>query len=190
VRRFGGFVAKYMGDGVLIYFGYPQAHEDDAERAVRAGLGAIAAVRALKFSVPLQARVGIATWLVVVGDLIGSGEAQERGIIGETPNPAAYSYEGRRKRGRPDGQITSTLLAHNLSTPSRKNIPLNPSGKSALRLRPSHPNEGRLAIVTDVAVRCGGREGHERRTWPARTAKSCGPGAPVLALSAREVSRG
>jgi hypothetical protein len=150
VRRFGGFVAKYMGDGVLIYFGYPQAHEDDAERAVRAGLGAIAAVRALKFSVPLQARVGIATWLVVVGDLIGSGEAQERGIIGETPNPAAYSYEGRRKRGRPDGQITSTLLAHNLSTPSRKNIPLNPSGKSTLRLRPSHPNEGRLAIVTDV----------------------------------------
>ena len=89
VRRFGGFVAKYMGDGVLIYFGYPQAHEDDAERAVRAGLEAIAAVRALKFSVPLQARVGIATGLVVVGDLIGSGEAQERGIIGETPNLAA-----------------------------------------------------------------------------------------------------
>jgi class 3 adenylate cyclase len=89
VRRFSGFVAKYMGDGVLIYFGYPQAHEDDAERAVRAGLEAIAAVRALKFSVPLQARVGIATGLVVVGDLIGSGEAQERGIIGETPNLAA-----------------------------------------------------------------------------------------------------
>jgi class 3 adenylate cyclase len=89
VRRFGGFVAKYMGDGVLIYFGYPQAHEDDAERAVRAALEAIAAVRAFKFSVPLQARVGIATGLVVVGDLIGSGEAQERGIIGETPNLAA-----------------------------------------------------------------------------------------------------
>ncbi|MEK9284761.1 MULTISPECIES: adenylate/guanylate cyclase domain-containing protein [unclassified Bradyrhizobium] len=71
VRRFGGFVAKYMGDGVLIYFGYPQAHEDDAERAVRAGLEAIAAVRAFKFSVPLQARVGIATGLVVVGDRIG-----------------------------------------------------------------------------------------------------------------------
>jgi predicted ATPase/class 3 adenylate cyclase len=89
VGRFGGFVAKYMGDGVLIYFGYPQAHEDDAERAVRAGLEAIAAVRAFNFSVPLQARVGIATGLVVVGDLIGSGEAQERGIIGETPNLAA-----------------------------------------------------------------------------------------------------
>src|ERR1700745_3443421 len=89
VRRFGGFVAKYMGDGVLVYFGYPQAHEDDAERAVRAGLEAIAAVGALKLSVPLQTRIGIATGVVVVGDLIGSGEAQERGIVGETPNVAA-----------------------------------------------------------------------------------------------------
>jgi class 3 adenylate cyclase/predicted ATPase len=89
VRRFGGFVAKYLGDGVLVYFGYPQAHEDDAERAVRAALEAIAAVGALKFSAPLQTRVGIATGLVVVGDLIGSGEAQERGIVGETPNLAA-----------------------------------------------------------------------------------------------------
>jgi class 3 adenylate cyclase len=89
VQRFGGFVAKYMGDGVLIYFGYPQAHEDDAERAVRAGLDLIAAVSALKSPVSLQTRVGIATGMVVVGDLIGSGEAQERGIVGETPNLAA-----------------------------------------------------------------------------------------------------
>jgi class 3 adenylate cyclase len=89
VRRFGGFVAKYMGDAVLAYFGYPQAHEDDADRAVRAGLEAIAAVGGLKSSVPLKTRVGIATGLVVVGDLIGSGEAQERGIVGETPNLAA-----------------------------------------------------------------------------------------------------
>jgi class 3 adenylate cyclase len=89
VRRFDGFVAKYMGDGVLVYFGYPEAHEDDAERAVRAGLEGITAVRALKLSVPLQTRVGIATGLVVVGDLIGSGEAHERGIVGETPNLAA-----------------------------------------------------------------------------------------------------
>jgi class 3 adenylate cyclase len=89
VRRFDGFVAKYMGDGVLAYFGYPQAHEDDAERAVRAGLELVAAVTALKASVSLQTRVGIATGLVVVGDLIGSGEAQERGIVGETPNLAA-----------------------------------------------------------------------------------------------------
>ena len=89
VRRFDGFVAKYMGDGVLIYFGYPQAHEDDAERAVRAGLELVGSVSALKLNAPLQTRIGIATGLVVVGDLIGSGEAQERGIVGETPNLAA-----------------------------------------------------------------------------------------------------
>ena len=89
VQRFGGFVAKYMGDGVLVYFGYPQAHEDDAERAVRAGLGVIAAVGSLRAASPLQTRVGIATGLVIVGDLVGSGEAQERGIVGETPNLAA-----------------------------------------------------------------------------------------------------
>jgi class 3 adenylate cyclase len=89
VGRFGGFVAKYMGDGVLIYFGYPQAHEDDAERAVRAGLELVAAVTALKTHAPLQTRVGIATGLVVVGDLIGSGASQEQAIVGETPNLAA-----------------------------------------------------------------------------------------------------
>jgi class 3 adenylate cyclase/predicted ATPase len=85
-----GFVSRYMGDGVLVYFGYPQAHEDDAERAVRAGLGAIDAVGRLDIkSVKLQARVGIATGLVVVGDLIGHGSAQEQSVVGETPNLAA-----------------------------------------------------------------------------------------------------
>ena len=78
-----------MGDGVLIYFGYPQAHEDDAERAVRAGLELVAAVGRLKTHAPLQTRVGIATGLVVVGDLIGSGASQEQAIVGETPNLAA-----------------------------------------------------------------------------------------------------
>jgi class 3 adenylate cyclase len=90
VARFDGFVSRYMGDGVLVYFGYPQAHEDDAERAVRAGLGAIDAVGRLNVqSVELQARVGIATGLVVVGDLIGEGSAQEQSVVGETPNLAA-----------------------------------------------------------------------------------------------------
>ena len=89
VSRFGGFVAKYMGDGVLIYFGYPEAHEDDAERAVRAGLELVAAVSHLKTHAALQTRVGIATGLVVVGDLIGSGASQEQAIVGETPNLAA-----------------------------------------------------------------------------------------------------
>src|ERR1700756_2458489 len=89
VRGFGGFVAKYMGDGVLVYFGYPTAHEDDAERAVRAGLELVAAIGALKTHEPLQTRVGIATGMVVVGDLIGSGASQEQAIVGETPNLAA-----------------------------------------------------------------------------------------------------
>jgi len=90
ITQYNGFVANYMGDGVLAYFGYPQAHEDDAERAVRAGLGLISAVASLDVrSVRLEARVGIATGLVVVGDLIGEGSAQEQSVIGETPNLAA-----------------------------------------------------------------------------------------------------
>src|SRR6516165_9703152 len=89
VRRFDGCISRYMGDGVLVYFGYPKAHEDDAERAVRAGLELISALAGLKINAPLQTRIGIATGLVVVGDVIGSGEAQERGVVGETPNLAA-----------------------------------------------------------------------------------------------------
>jgi class 3 adenylate cyclase/predicted ATPase len=90
VRGFDGFVAKYMGDGVLVYFGYPVAHEDDAERAVRAGLDLVEAVSRLDVkSLKLQARVGISTGLVVVGDLIGEGSAREEMVVGETPNLAA-----------------------------------------------------------------------------------------------------
>ena len=89
VARFSGFVAKYMGDGVLIYFGYPEAHEDDAERAVRAGLAVIDAISRTVTPEPLNVRLGIASGLVVVGDLIGAGAAQERGVVGETPNLAA-----------------------------------------------------------------------------------------------------
>jgi class 3 adenylate cyclase len=90
VAAYDGFVAKYMGDGVLAYFGYPRAHEDDAERAIRTGLRAIDAVGQLDVSgAKLQARVGIATGFVVVGDLIGEGSAQEQTVVGETPNLAA-----------------------------------------------------------------------------------------------------
>jgi class 3 adenylate cyclase len=90
VTGFDGFVSRYMGDGVLVYFGYPQAHEDDAERAVRAGLGTIDAVGRLEVKCgKLQTRVGIATGLVVVGDLIGAGSAQKQSVVGETPNLAA-----------------------------------------------------------------------------------------------------
>ena len=90
VGNLDGYVAKYMGDGVLVYFGYPRAHEDDAERAIRAGLAVVDAVGRLDSkSVALQARIGIETGLVVVGDLIGEGSAQEQSVVGETPNLAA-----------------------------------------------------------------------------------------------------
>ncbi len=90
VARYGGTVAKYMGDGVLIYFGYPQAHEDDAERAVHAGLDVIAAVGAVAAAgTALSTRVGVATGLVVVGQQIGEGAAQELAVVGEAPNLAA-----------------------------------------------------------------------------------------------------
>jgi len=89
VEHFGGFVAKYMGDGVLAYFGYPQAHEDDAERAVQAGLAVVEAMGQLQTPTPLQARIGLATGLAVVGDLIGAGAAREEAVVGETPNLAA-----------------------------------------------------------------------------------------------------
>jgi class 3 adenylate cyclase len=89
ITKSGGFVARYIGDGVLAYFGYPKAHEDDAERAVRAGLGLIEAVPSLRSRADavLQVRIGIATGLVVVGDLIGEGEAQERGRRGQDAEP-------------------------------------------------------------------------------------------------------
>ena len=89
VHQFDGFVARYMGDGVLAYFGYPQAHEDDAERAVRAGLELSGALARLNTRTSLHTRIGIATGLVVVGDLIGSGDTQERSMVGTTPNIAA-----------------------------------------------------------------------------------------------------
>jgi class 3 adenylate cyclase len=89
VARYDGFVAKFMGDGILVYFGFPRAHEDDAERAVRAGLDIVAAVERLQVPEPLKVRIGVATGLVVVGDLIGEGASQERVVVGDTPNLAA-----------------------------------------------------------------------------------------------------
>ncbi len=95
IERYDGFVARYMGDGVLVYFGYPQAHEDDAERAIHSGLSVIDAMSELnetfgdKLEIELGVRIGIATGLVVVGDLIGEGASQERAVVGKTPNLAA-----------------------------------------------------------------------------------------------------
>ena len=91
IARFDGYVARYMGDGLLVYFGYPTAHEDDAERAVRAGLEVVAGVASLDlpYDVELEVRVGIATGMVVAGDIVGEGASEERTVLGETPNLAA-----------------------------------------------------------------------------------------------------
>jgi len=107
IERNGGFVAKYMGDGVLAYFGYPQAHEHDAEQAARAGLAIVEAAPKLETAAgsALHVRVGIATGIVVVGDLLGSGEAQGRGVVGDTPNLAA------RRRRSPSPTASSSPRA-------------------------------------------------------------------------------
>jgi class 3 adenylate cyclase len=91
VARYDGFVAKFMGDGVLVYFGYPQAHEDDAERAVRAALDIVTAMRSVRSTegLELACRIGIASGVVVVGDSISVGAAAEKSVLGETPNLAA-----------------------------------------------------------------------------------------------------
>ena len=91
IARYDGFVAKFMGDGVLAYFGFPRAHEEDAERAVRAGLDISAVVAKLETAAKdrLQVRIGVATGIVVVGDLVGQGSAQEQAVVGDTPNLAA-----------------------------------------------------------------------------------------------------
>jgi class 3 adenylate cyclase/predicted ATPase len=89
IERFEGHVAKFLGDGVLAYFGYPQAHEDDAERAIRAGLDLVDAIGRLNLGVPLAARVGISTGEVVAGDLVGERSAEQQAVVGETPNRAA-----------------------------------------------------------------------------------------------------
>ena len=88
IARYDGHIAQYLGDGVLVYFGYPIAHEDDAARAVRSGLEIVAAVGQLTYTPPLQVRIGVHTGPVVVGE-IGAGERTEQLALGETPNIAA-----------------------------------------------------------------------------------------------------
>jgi len=91
IARYDGFVAKFMGDGILAYFGFPRAHEEDAERAVRAGLDIATVIAKLetRSNESLRVRIGVATGIVVVGDLVGQGSAQEQAVVGETPNLAA-----------------------------------------------------------------------------------------------------
>ncbi len=155
VERWGGHVAKYMGDGVLAYFGWPQAHEDDAERAVRAGLAIAAAMPELetRAGALLAVRVGIATGLVMVGELIGAGAAREAAVVGETPNLAArlqalatpgkvvISQATRRLVG---GLFELTDLGRGVSKVSPS---LFPPGKSKVRVAPK-------AVLVLVVRKC------------------------------------
>jgi class 3 adenylate cyclase len=204
VKSFDGFVAKYMGDGVLVYFGYPQAHEDDAERAVRAGLGVIDAVGRLDIKpARLQARVGIATGLVVVGDLIGEGSAQEQSVVGETPNLAArlqalaepdavvIAASTRRLVGdlfeyRDLGVvevkgIAAPVPAWQVLRPSNRPEPVR--GVARIGIEPAgRPRRGDRAAVAALGARQGGRRSRRadlRRTRPRQVAHHGGiRGAP------------
>ena len=171
VGHFGGFVARYLGDGVLVYFGYPHAHEDDAERAVRAGLELITAVAGLKTCAAQQVRVGIATGLVVVGHLIPSGESEERGIIGETPNLAARLQSIAEPNMVVIAESTRRLLGSffqldDLGTRSLKGIGGPVRAWAALR---ASSVEGRFEALhaTDLTVLVGREEESELllRCW-------------------------
>ena len=132
IARFEGHVAKFMGDGVLAYFGWPTAHEDDAERAVRAGLAVVEAVAGCtrRTAQPLAARVGIATGLVVVGDLVGEGAAQERGGGRRDPEPRRPpAGAGRARTAWSSPQSTRRLLGGLFESPT--------SGRSGSRASPS-----------------------------------------------------
>jgi class 3 adenylate cyclase len=191
VQRFGGFVAKYMGDGVLIYFGYPQAHEDDAERAVRAGLELVAAVSDLKTKAALRTRVGIATGLVVVGDLIGSGASQEQAVVGETPNLAARLQGIAEPNTVVIAESTRKLLGNlfeleDLGAKDLKGIALPVRAWAALRPGTA---EGRFEALhgSGLTALVGRQEELEfccdagRRQRPAKARWSCSPARPVLA---------
>ena len=158
VTRFEGHVAKFMGDGVLAYFGWPAAHEDDAERAVRAGLAVAVAVARLATPAgePLAARVGIATGLVVVGDLIGEGAAQEEAVVGETPNLAA-----RLQALAPPGGVAIADGHAAAAGPAVRAATI--SGRSALK------------GFDRAGQRRSGFGGERRRREPLRGAARCGP---------------
>ena len=156
VQRFGGFVAN-----VLVYFGYPQAHEDDAERAVRAGLELVTAVNTLKTGPSLQARIGIATGLVVVGDLIGTGSAQEQTVVGETPNLAARLQGIAEPNTVVIAESTRSLLGNlfelqDLGTKDLKG--LDPPVRASVVLRPASVESRFEALHASGLTELVGRE--------------------------------
>ena len=162
VARFDGYIAKFMGDGVLAYFGYPQAREDAAERSVRAALAIVEAVRQIKRpdGVPLETRVGIATGLVVVGDIVGTGAAREEAIVGETPNLAA--------RLQTLAEPNTVLVSEATLPPARADIRMRRPRRACA--------QGLRQAGTGIADRAGGagRRAASRRRGPVSARSSAG----------------
>ena len=168
-----------MGDGVLVHSRYPQAHEDDAERAVYAGLQITSAVTALKLNTPLQSRVGIATGLVVVGDLLGSGEAREHGIVGETPNLAARLQGMATPNQVVIGEGTRKLLGNlfELEDLGAKDLKGIASPTRVWEVKRTSSVEGRFEALhasdlTDLVGREEGRADSTRRWARAKVVKA------------------
>jgi len=155
VARYDGFVAKFMGDGVLVYFGYPQAHEDDAERAVRAGLDIAAAMPSLRTIEGLEigCRIGIASGVVVVGDSISVGAAAEKSVLGETPNLAARLQAVAPRNGVIIAASTRALVANLFELKSMDPLALKGIGESipAWKVIAAHDDTSRFRATRDPA---------------------------------------
>ena len=193
VGRFGGFIAKYMGDGVLVYFGYPEANEADAENARAPALALVEAVGALVGG-KHQVRIGIATGLVVVGELVGAGEAQERNVVGETPNLAA-----RLQSAAAPNTVVIAASTRRLTGDAFEYEPIEPAQLkgfdgpvSAWRVLREHTMQSRFdALRAANAVPLVGREEELElllRRWQqakaAKAASCCFPASPASASRA------
>lgn len=177
IARYDGLVAKFMGDGILAYFGFPHAHEDDAERAVRAALELPGAVARLKTPArdELQVRIGIATGLVVVGDLVGHGAAQEQAVVGDTPNLAARLQALAKPGGNVIASATRRLLGDrfNLRDLGRHSVkglaePVEAwaaegLGSIASRFETAHRTQ--LAGLVGREVQCSALRERQQRAW-------------------------
>jgi class 3 adenylate cyclase/tetratricopeptide (TPR) repeat protein len=181
IERAGGFVAKYMGDGLLAYFGYPGADEHDAERAVRAGLALVEAVTGLGTAAgaSLQVRVGIATGLVVVGDLVGEGASQEQAVVGETPNLAArlqaLAAPGMVVIGPSTRRVTGGLFDYeDLGPVEIKGLPAPVAASLVLRESGTHSRfEALRATVTPLVDRDEELAMLHRRWQQAKSGEGC-----------------
>jgi predicted ATPase/class 3 adenylate cyclase len=151
VRQYGGTISRYMGDGILVLFGYPHAHEDDAERSVRAALSMVEAVASLpppSVTESLEIRIGIATGLVVAGDLIGDGASEEEAILGETPNLAGRLHAEAPPNGVVIASQTRALLGGRFVCEDLGAHPLKGFGEPVPRWRVVRPRPGASRFTT------------------------------------------